>query len=410
MNNYNNYIASWPFTNKRLASISSFIMGPGLVGFFVLATVVITSHSLFRQASLVSGSIVEIIFLAILGLLGILSLLWRKAHPAAVLGFVLIITIVEHAASPFGMRSIYPFPLFIAVGSYATVRNWRKVLEMSSISIVVIVATAFILNEKAGPYGLYSFLGAISFVVPASSFGLWIGTNQAYINELQQRSVRLERERELLSARAVAQERVRIARDLHDVVAHHVSLMIIQAGAIRESLPPNSQLRLSIDTIADIGRDAMEEMRRMLGVLRDDGVTSVPLSPAPGLTDIAGLVTRCNEAGCEMSYRIVGTSVDLSEAQQTCLFRVVQEALTNVVKHSVRANGSVEIFYEDNYVVLIIENYGNYVANSNNPGHGLEGMRERMALFGGTLEANAIGTNGFRVVGKLPLAANALHD
>jgi signal transduction histidine kinase len=141
----------------------------------------------------------------------------------------------------------------------------------------------------------------------------------------------------------------------------------------------------------------------MLGVLREDDLGTIPLSPVPSTTDIAGIVTRANEAGLAMSFRIAGTAITLSEAQETCLFRVVQESLTNVVKHTSGASGFVELSYSDEAVTVVIEDLGEPVPTTSEPGHGIEGMRERMSLFGGTLETRALGAAGFRVVASLPL-------
>ncbi len=380
-------------------------MGPVLVLLLVLADVAVTVSNIVRSPTLSAGAVREVLVLGVLGAIGALALGLRRSHPAAVVAVVLAITIVEHSVAPGGTRSIYPIPLFFALGSYAARRPWRKVVEMAAATIATVVVTAFIRHESVGPYGLYSLLGAVTFVVPVSSFGLWIGTNRAYVKELQERSVRLERERELLAARAVSDERVRIARDLHDVVAHHVSLMVVQAGAIRESLPRESPLRDSLDVLAGTGREAMEEMRRMLSVLRHDDLASLPLSPSPGIPDLPNLVARANEAGFEMTYRVIGTTVTLSEAQETCLFRVAQEALTNVVKHTRGATGFVEVRFEVDKVRLVVEDRGEEALSNAPAGHGISGMQERVALFGGTLTAEAIAPGAFRVVAEIPLVS-----
>ena len=346
---------------------------------------------------------------ATLGLAGTASLLWAKRHPLAVLGLVLVVTLVMRDARGLAGPSIYPMPLFYALGSYAVSHSWKQVARISAGVVGVIYAASLFRGESLGNYGLnslFSLLGALTFVVPVSSFGLWLGTNRAYVKELKERSARLEHERELLAQRAVAEERVRIARDLHDVVAHHVSLMVVQAGAIRESLPKGSELRGSLDVLADTGREAMSEMRRMLGVLRAEDADVPTRSPAPRLTELQALVGRANEAGISLEYRVLGEPLALSEAEELCLYRVAQEALTNVFKHTEGAVGTVELAYAPGAVTLRVQDAGRPVTAPGGPGHGLVGMRERLGLFGGTLWAGPIDNEGFLVEARLPLGGS----
>ncbi len=343
---------------------------------------------------------------AALGLAGTASLLWARRRPLGVLAFVLLVTLVMRDARGLAGPSIYPLPLFYALGGYAIFHPWKQVARVAAGVVGVIYAASLLRGESLGNYGLnslFSLLGAITFVVPVSSLGLWLGTNRAYVNELRERSARLEHERELLAQRAVAEERVRIARDLHDVVAHHVSLMVVQAGAIRESLPKESELRGSLDVLADTGREAMSEMRRMLGVLRAEDSGAPARSPAPRLTELPALVGRANEAGIAVEYRVLGEPLALSEAEELCLYRVAQEALTNVFKHTRGAVGSVELAYAPGAVTLRVRDTGRPLNLPGEPGHGLAGMRERLGLFGGTLVAGPIDEENFLVEAHLPV-------
>ena len=343
---------------------------------------------------------------AALGVAGSASLFFAKRRPLAVLAFVVVVTLLMRDARSLAGPSIYPLPLFYALGNYALRHSWKQVARVAAGVVGVIYLSSLLRGESLGNYGLnslFSLLGAVTFVVPVSSLGLWLGTNRAYVRELRERSARLEHERELLAQRAVAQERVRIARDLHDVVAHHVSLMVVQAGAIRESLPRESELRGSLDVLADTGREAMAEMRRMLGVLRSEDSGGPARAPAPRLSELPTLVGRANEAGISIEYRVLGEPSALSEAEELCLYRVAQEALTNVVKHSEGAVGSVELAFAPGSVTLRVEDTGRQIATPGGPGHGLAGMRERLGLFGGTLVAEPQGRDGFLVEARLPL-------
>ncbi len=390
--------------SSRMAKVASWLLLSLMLAASVALPIANRVHLLGAGGT--HASLPLAIGFAALGVTGSASLFFAKRRPLLVLAFVLVVTLVMRDARSVAGPSIYPLPFFYALGSYALRRSWKQVARVAAGVIGVIYVSSLLRGESLGNYGLnslFSLLGAVTFVVPVSSLGLWFGTNRAYVRELRERSARLEHERELLAQRAVAEERVRIARDLHDVVAHHVSLMVVQAGAIRESLPKESELRGSLDVLADTGREAMAEMRRMLGVLRSEDAVGPARAPAPRLSELPMLVGRANEAGISIEYRVLGEPSALSEAEELCLYRVAQEALTNVVKHSEGAVGSVELAFAPGSVTLTVEDTGRQIANQGGPGHGLAGMRERLSLFGGTLLAEARGSDGFVVEARLPV-------
>jgi signal transduction histidine kinase len=217
----------------------------------------------------------------------------------------------------------------------------------------------------------------------------------------------LAEQRELQAQAAVTVERGRIARELHDVVAHNVSMMVVQAGAAARVLSGEQpDVRNALDVIAAAGRETVDEMRTLLGVLRsDDG--AVTLKPQPGLADLEHLVDGMREAGLPVTLRIEGTPRPLPPALDLSAFRIVQEALTNSLRHAGPARAEVTVRYENDLVTLEIADTGRGPQGGGGTGHGLVGMRERAALFGGELEAARADGGGFTVRARLPLGVPA---
>jgi signal transduction histidine kinase len=215
-----------------------------------------------------------------------------------------------------------------------------------------------------------------------------------------------ERERDLAAREAVVEERARIARELHDAIAHDVSMMVVQAGAERRVVEGGGGAGSSgevLGTIEQIGRGALTEMRRLVGMLRsDDGD---PLAPHPGLGDLPRLVAQVREAGLPVELVVEGEPRDLPVGIELSAYRIVQEALTNAVKHAGDARASVRVRYEpDSLELEIVDDGGGSSEGAAAPGggHGLVGMRERVALYGGRLDADRRPGGGFAVRVLLP--------
>jgi signal transduction histidine kinase len=224
---------------------------------------------------------------------------------------------------------------------------------------------------------------------------------------LVERTERLELEAEAERASAIAEERRRIARDLHDVIAHSVSVMVVQAGAAEDLLDRNpAGVREPIRAVQETGRGALVEISRLLGLLREDGA-ELGLAPQPRLDELPELVAQTDAAGLPVDLRIEGTPRPLPLGVDLSVYRIAQEALTNARKHNERARAHVLLRYGDDTVELAVENDGVASTNGHRGGHGLIGMRERVAVFGGTLEAGPSPEGGFRVVARLPLRPGA---
>ena len=214
----------------------------------------------------------------------------------------------------------------------------------------------------------------------------------------------LEEERAHAERYAVAEERARIARELHDVVGHSISLMTIQAGAERLSLgddrPATAQV---LGQIEQVGRQAMQEMRRLLGVLRVDDDDGGALTPHPGLGQLESLAERMNRTGLEVQVRVEGEPRPVSPGVDISAYRIVQEALTNVLKHADATKATVCVRHEPKGIELEVSDDGSATDGMHvRPGQGLTGMRERVALYGGSLEAGAGRDGGWRLAARMP--------
>jgi signal transduction histidine kinase len=222
------------------------------------------------------------------------------------------------------------------------------------------------------------------------------------VGDRERRAQIAERERDLVAREAVVEERARIARELHDAIAHNVSMMVVQAGAERRVLNGESGTREVLETIELIGRGALTEMRRMVGMLRSDAAD--PLTPQPSLNDLPMLVTQVGEAGLPVELRIEGEPRELPIGVDLSAYRIIQEALTNTLKHAGNARASVHVRYgPDSLELEIIDNGAGERAPVASGGHGLVGMRERVALYGGRLDAGRRPTGGFAVRVLLPI-------
>ena len=238
----------------------------------------------------------------------------------------------------------------------------------------------------------------------AVAYGLYIGARRSAMDVLVERAERLDRERELLSERAVGQERVRIAQELHDVVAHTVSLIVVQAQALGATAG-SAEVTRATDGIADLGRQAMAEMHRTLRLLRAGDGEAAERGPQPGLAGLEPLLEQSRAAGLAVTLSIEGHPQPLSQTLDVSAYRIVQEALTNVIKHAGTASARVTVAYGPDALALRITDSGDGSpdgANQRPGGHGLVGMRERVALFGGTLSAHPREGRGFEVDAVLP--------
>jgi signal transduction histidine kinase len=252
------------------------------------------------------------------------------------------------------------------------------------------------------------YLFAPLFFGAAWVVGRALPVRAAQTREMRARIAAADRERALAAERAAADERNRIARELHDVVAHSVSVMVVQASGVRRLLKDDQEReREALLSVERTGRQALAEMRRMLGVMRSGEEPAAALAPQPGLQSLDRLVAQVEEAGLPVTLRIEGERPELSPGIDLSAFRIVQEGLTNALKHAKGARAEVLIRYSDDGLHLEVTDDGTTASNGDGMGHGLVGMRERVALYGGTLEAGPREGGGFVLRADLPVEARA---
>jgi signal transduction histidine kinase len=292
-----------------------------------------------------------------------------------------------------------------------TVAAYRE-RRVSLIGLAAAEVGLALVQLTPGRTGLSTWVGNTLVLAAAWLLGNFVGDRRAYAAQLEERTAELEQAREDLARRAVADERLRLARELHDVVAHAMSVIAVQSGVgahVAETQP--EEARKALAAIETASRAALEELRRLLGVLRqDDGdEPHGSLAPVPGLADLDTLLAEVGKAGLAVRLRVEGVRPELPAGVDLSAYRIVQEALTNVVKHAGPARAQVVVCYGDREVAVEITDDGKGAPGDGRTakvGHGIIGMRERVALFGGDLEAGPLPGGGFRVAARLPFAAD----
>jgi signal transduction histidine kinase len=241
------------------------------------------------------------------------------------------------------------------------------------------------------------------FLAGAWLAGWVVHRRQLQVGELTHRAVLLARDREERAAAAVARERARLARELHDVVAHSVSVMVVQAGAAEQVLGSDPErAREPLRNIQATGRQTVVELRRLLGILRH-GDDELATAPRPSLGQLDGLLADARNAGVSVSAAVQGTAVPLPPSIDLSAYRIVQEGLTNVIKHAGHAHAQVLVRYTGHALELQVIDDGPGGPAGQPGGHGLLGVRERVALFGGTFQAGNRAEGGFGLRALLPL-------
>jgi signal transduction histidine kinase len=243
------------------------------------------------------------------------------------------------------------------------------------------------------------------FVVAPWSAGRALRHRDREARKLTAQVDALEHDREVLAREAVFAERARIARELHDVVAHSLSVIAIQADAAEGALAKDpDRAREPLAAVKHTAREALTEMRHLLGLLRDEGGAGLSLEPQPGLESLGALVEQVRAAGLSVDLTVTGDAQPLPAGADLSAFRLVQEALTNTLKHAGANRASVSVRHTDQRVELVVVDDGSVDAarQSNGDGHGLIGMQERVALYGGTLEVGPVLGGGYRVLASLP--------
>jgi signal transduction histidine kinase len=334
------------------------------------------------------------------------SLGWRRRYPVAVLACVTLGAGVEwpwvRASGQVSLEAWFSILIaYYSVGAHVDTRRGTRVIALAMLPLLA----ADIANAVAGYRSVSEGGGVYVLLVLSWAVGNAFRRRGARELELEGRAERLEHERAQNMQVAVAEERARIARELHDVVAHSVSVMVVQIGAAREIMSSEPQTaRDTLRSAETTGRQALGELRRMLDILRATDERGA-LDPQPRLAHVDGLVDQARAAGLPVALTIDGAARPLPPGIDLAAYRIVQEALTNVRKHAGPAHADVRVHYGDHELALDVCDDGRGPARSSNgAGHGLVGMRERVALYGGALEAGPGAHGGFGVHARLPLA------
>ncbi len=341
------------------------------------------------------------------------ALVFRRRAPlasAAALSVPVVVMWVLNYATNFDAISL--ISVYSATASSHRPRRtvWLVVGGVVGLLTTVAVLGVIVPDESLPPLAV---AGIAAIHITAAFVGEMIHDRRRRIIELEERAVRAEAERELLAREAVLRERTSIARDLHDVVAHGMSVMVVQAGAAQRLVHTQpDRAATALEQIQQTGREALTEMRRMLGVLRSDH-DGAALGPQPTLDDLAAVVQRCTDAGIPTELSVHGEPHTRSAGAEMAAYRVVQEALTNVIKHAGRpARAVVKVTHSSDAVSLEVVDDGVGATErelAESTGHGLVGMRERVELYHGTLRAGPRPGGGFRVAATIPLGP-ASHE
>jgi signal transduction histidine kinase len=321
----------------------------------------------------------------------------RRAPVVAVFGGLLAGVVFAAAEYPPALTPVVLLPIYTAAAILP--RRPARLLLAGAVVLGILGAT-----WSPGP----TDVGVPALIVAAWLLGSYVGSGRAYTVELEHRNRLLEQAQAELAERAVIEERLRIARELHDVVAHSMSVVAVHAGTGRmvADVDPAAAHR-ALATIETATRSALVEMRRLLGVLRGSaGELPDGRAPTPGLGELDALVADVVKSGLTVEVRVEGDRPEVPAGVDLSAYRVVQEALTNVIKHAGRASATVVVRYDRDAVTVEVDDDGpgqpGWLSAPSTGGHGLVGMRERVAMYGGNLVAGPRPTGGFRVAARFP--------
>ena len=331
-----------------------------------------------------------------------LPLALRRRFPLAVLAFVTgVEALSEYLHSPPSLL-VFLAPL-IALYTVGTLRNRRTLVTATALASVVLLAVQLPAFTDARFWA--EFVRIVSMLGVAAAIGDATRNRRAYVAEVEQRAAEAERSRDEVARRRVDEERLRIARELHDVTAHSLSIIAVQSGAASHVLDSDpAEARRALEAIRRTSKEALDELRAMLGVLRSADDAGAPLAPVPGLARLAELTAQLEAAGVTVKLELEGDLHEMPALVDSSAYRIVQEALTNVVRHAGRCDALVAVRRDADALEIEVADTGRGIAGDGVSGHGLAGMRERAYALGGTFEAGPVAGGGFRVLARLPLA------
>ncbi len=337
-------------------------------------------------------------------LLGLLvPLVWRRKWPRGTFTVLALLSFFQWLA---GMEP-HVANVSVLIATYTIASRSTTWWAVAAAAVCMLGMSLAVLDQR--PLDWETAGNALAttgvFIVAVVILGVYLRTRRAYLQSLEERALQAEQERDSQVRMAMAAERARIARELHDVIAHNVSVMVVQADGAAYTIGTDvDRARNALETISMTGRLALGEMRRLLGVLREGDDTG-SYTPQPGVEQLGELVEQVRDAGLPLDFSIEGEPKELSQGLQLSVFRIVQEALTNTLKHAgPGAKARVRLHYTDDGLEIQVHDDGRgpSAAMDDGKGHGLAGMRERAALYGGTVRAEPGSGGGFEVDVRLP--------
>jgi signal transduction histidine kinase len=334
-------------------------------------------------------------------LVATLALVVRARFPLATVALICVPLGIEWIA--FGTPESFGSFILVVVAAYSVAAHADRRRAVVGLGLLLAAAAVDTLNDPAQS-GLYQHVSGLVWLAPAAVLwltGLFLRKHR--LAEERQVAIVARLERDERARNAVEEERARIARELHDAVGHSVSVMTVQASAVRRLLGPEQKRELeALTAVERTGREALAEMRRMVGVLRDPD--EVPaLAPHPGLAQLARLIDRVRKAGLPVQLRVEGEAAPLPAGLDLTAYRLVQEGLTNALKHARAQQAEVLLRYEPDAVEIVVSDDGCGDTPATDGGHGLLGMRERVSVYGGQLWAGPVEQGGFQLRARLPL-------
>ena len=343
--------------------------------------------------------------LTISALGAVLPLALRRRAPLTVTAVVMTAVVVQVVAAG-GEPATFASFLAAMICVYTLGREARPAGMTAGFVLVAIgVITTAYLQAGTTPIHPFDAVYPLVYFGLAGGLGAFVRQRALRLSAVEGRATALEGALEREAELAAAQERARIARELHDVVAHGLSLMVVQAEAAEEMLARSPEAAAApLHRVQETGRQSLAEMRRLLGVRRSAGDAAPATAPQPSLSRLPELVREAADVGLKVDVEIEGERADLPLGVELAAYRIVQEALTNTRRHAGARSASVRLGYAPNALRVEVTDDGTGADGRSNPaGHGLIGMRERAALYGGTLHAGPGPDGGFRVVAVLPL-------
>jgi signal transduction histidine kinase len=307
------------------------------------------------------------------------------------------ISFIEPLLIPFA-DALFPIGMADAF-LLGNLRDLRRV--GAGLAIVIAAAVILVANIPGHSVSELVFV-PLEFAISVVA-GFAVRERAVQAEAAERRAAQAEHERDTAALIAVAEERARIARELHDIVAHAVSVMVLQVGAVRHKLPATlTEDREALKGVEHAGRDALAEMRHLLGAMREDG-EDAELGPQPGLDRLDALLQDVRRAGLPVRLQVDGNRIELPRGIDISAYRIIQEGLTNTLKHAHATDAGVVLTYSPDQLGIEVSDNGNGVTSSDGRGHGLIGIQERVKLYGGDMSTATVNGAGFRLTARLPL-------